>query len=107
MTGIPIGKPREYHMSFNIENGGKAITGVKVTLCRFIEKDMNAKFSLDLVCDPVFPALLQNILANSRNNADLAFVLSALNDARDYITTNPDLANRLSDAIALFGNATK
>ncbi len=106
MTGTPIGKPREYHMAFNIENGGKAITGVKVTLARFIEKDMNARFNINIMEDPLFPAVFQNIMNNARHNADLAELLSASRAAaarlNEYISTSEErrLAGRLHAALA-------
>jgi len=75
MTGTTIGKARDYHMNFNIEQGGRSISGVKVTLSRFIEKDMNAKFNVNLMEDPLFPALLENVFANARNIPELGNLL--------------------------------
>lgn len=109
MTGTPIGKPREYHMAFNIENGGKAITGVKVTLVRFIEKDMNAKFNINLMDDPLFPAVFQNIASNARHNTDLEELLAASRAAAarlsEYIESSVErqLAKRLNAALAKLG----
>ena len=111
MTGTPIGKPREYHMAFNIENGGKAISGVKVTLVRFLEKDMNAKFNINLMDDPLFPAVFQNIASNARHTQEFAELLEAARAAAsmlyEYIdeSTERQLADRLNAALAKIGGA--
>lgn len=77
MTGVPIGKPRDYHLNFNIEQGGRAISGVKLTLVRFIEKDMNARFNVAFMEDPLFPALIGNIFANARIIPELGNLIAA------------------------------
>lgn len=64
MTGIPIGKETEYWISFNIENNKKSISGVRVKICRALEKDMNASFKIDLCDHPLYPALVRYVEAN-------------------------------------------
>lgn len=69
MTGTPIGKEREYWISFDVENSGRSISGVRVKLCRAMERDMNAKFRINLCEDPLYEALCKYVASNPARNA--------------------------------------
>ncbi|CAB4157911.1 hypothetical protein UFOVP681_54 [uncultured Caudovirales phage] len=64
MTAITIGKKREYWVNFNVENGGKAISGIRVEISRAMEKDINSKFAINLCDDPLYPALHRYVMDN-------------------------------------------
>lgn len=64
MTGTPIGEEREYWIQFDVEKGGKVISGTRIKISRSMEKDMHAKFSINLCEDPLYGALCTYVAAN-------------------------------------------
>lgn len=62
MTGVPIGKESEYWIKFDIEQ--KSLSGVRIKICRAMEKDRNAKFDVSLAAHPLYPALVEYVKAN-------------------------------------------
>lgn len=55
---------REYSIKFDVENGGKALNVISVTLTRSIERDVNKTFRIDLCDDPLYPALCEYVKNN-------------------------------------------
>ena len=65
----PIGKVRTYCIQFDVEQSGKAISGTRVDLSRFMERDTNAEFNISLCADPLYPALCAYVKANPLEEA--------------------------------------
>lgn len=62
-----IGKEHEYWVKFDIERQGKAVTGisgVRIKVCRVLEKNIDAKFAINLCEDPLYPALCEYVKNN-------------------------------------------
>lgn len=88
MPGTPIGKEREYWIKFDIDQQGRSISGVRVKLARAMERDMNAQFRVDLCDDPLFPALVEYIIGNTRNNRALHDLLHTMRQVRFHMETD-------------------
>ena len=64
MTSIPIGKESEFWVKFDVEQQGRALSGVRIKICRAMEKDRNAKFNISLAAHPLYPALVEYVKNN-------------------------------------------
>lgn len=61
-------RPKTYTIKFDVENGGKAINAIQVTLTRHIERNVDTVFNIDLSDDPLYPALHTYVTNNPPRN---------------------------------------
>ncbi|TMV11916.1 hypothetical protein [Arenibacterium halophilum] len=61
-------RPKTYTIKIDVENGGKAINTIQVTLTRHIERNIDTVFNIDLVDDPLYPALHTYVMNNPPRN---------------------------------------
>lgn len=65
MTQNKPTKAPGYHISFDVEKGGKAINVIQVQLERVLYREAdNVQFNVALCDDPLYPALVDYILSN-------------------------------------------
>lgn len=64
MTGVPIGKEAEFWIKFDVEHNGKSLSGVRIKICRAMEKNMAAGFDVSLASHPLYPALVEYVKNN-------------------------------------------